>query len=447
MTVIERELYGWGMYPRAHCRVTRPETMAAVAKAAENGGIARGLGRSYGDPALTEFGLVIDMTGMDAYEQFDPETGLLTCEAGVSLAQIIDSYAPRGWFPPITPGTKFVTLGGCVANDIHGKAHRSAGCFSNCVESMTVLLADGTTVKASREENPDLFWGSFGGLGLLGVILTVTMRLRRVDTTFFHQEAITVGNLDELLEAFERTADKPYSVAWIDSLATGRKLGRGVLTVGDHALVDALPKRQRNNPLVTTPPSPVKVPFDMPGWALNEATIRVLNLVLDTVQSHAGAIAHYEKFFFPLDFIGNWNRGYGKRGFTQYQLVIPLEDGARRMREILELIATSGQSPFLNVLKKFGPENPNTQLSFPFEGYTFAIDFPVRDGLPELLRRIDERVVDAGGRIYLGKDAFVEPDMLAAMYPKLEAWRAIKAKYDPEELFRSSLSDRVGLTG
>lgn len=446
MKVLQRELFGWGMYPRAQCKVTRPETMAGVARAAASGGIARGLGRSYGDPALADSGLVLDMTAMDALVGFDPDSGLLTCEAGVSLAQIIDIYAPRGWFPPITPGTKFVTLGGCVANDIHGKAHRSAGCFSNCVEALTVLLADGSTVRASREENAELFWANFGGMGLLGVILTVTIRLRRIDTTFFHQEAITVGSLDELLEAFERTAHLPYSVAWIDSLATGSRLGRGVLTVGDHAPVDALPRRQQKDPLATTPPSRVSVPFDMPGWALNEATIRVLNFVLDNVQSHGAAIAHYEKFFFPLDFVGEWNRGYGKRGFTQYQFVIPLQDGAARMREILETIVTSGQSPFLNVLKKFGPENPNTALSFPFEGYTFAIDFPVRDGLAELLRRIDERVLDAGGRIYLGKDAFVHADTFSAMYPKLDQWRAVKAKFDPDEVFRSCLSKRVGLT-
>ncbi|MEM6992484.1 MAG: FAD-binding oxidoreductase, partial [Myxococcota bacterium] len=409
-------------------------------------GIARGLGRSYGDPALTDSGLVISMTGLDAFAAFDPKTGLLSCEAGVTLAQIIETFAPRGWFPPVTPGTKFVTLGGCIANDIHGKAHRSAGCFSTCVRSISVLLADGRTVEASRDERADLFWACFGGMGLLGVIVSATIQLVPIETTFFHQQAIVVRNLDELLDAFERTAGEPYSVAWIDSLATGADLGRGVLTVGSHAPLDALPKRHRRNPRATTPPSKLTVPFELPGWALNQATIRLLNVALDQMQSRAGAIAHYEKFFFPLDFVGEWNRGYGKRGFTQYQLVVPLAGGAARMREILETIVTSGQAPFLNVLKKFGPENPDTQLSFPMEGYTFAIDFPVRDGLAELLRRLDALVLDAGGRVYLGKDAFLDATTFEQMYPKLDAWREVKRTYDPDGVFHSLLSERVGLT-
>ena len=443
---VEGELSGWGLYPRVQCRSVRPRSVDETAAALRSGGIARGLGRSYGDPALTETGVVIDMTGQDGYLAFDEETGLLTAQAGVSLQQIIDTFAPRGWFPPITPGTKFVTLGGCIANDIHGKAHHVDGCFSTCVRSMRVLLADGTVVTASRQEHPDLFWGSFGGMGLLGIIVEVTMQLRRIETTWFHQRVHIAHDLAEMIEAFDRTAHEPYSVAWIDPLATGDKLGRGVLTTGEPASLDALPGRHRKRPLVTTPPSPVKVPFELPSWTLNQATIRVLNVVLDQVLARGAALAHYEKFFFPLDFIGEWNRGYGPRGFTQYQFVIPLEHGAERMRELLQVIATSGQLPFLNVLKRFGPENPDTQLSFPFEGYTFAIDFPIRDGLVELMRRLDAMVLDAGGRIYLGKDAFVDAQTLDAMYAKLPQWRAIKAKYDPDEVLRSSLSARVGLT-
>ncbi|MCA9716560.1 MAG: FAD-binding oxidoreductase [Myxococcales bacterium] len=439
----------WGRYPRAQQRRVLPAFWRGDPPAldpADAPYLPYGLGRSYGDCCLNADGTLIDARPLSRFIAFDAQAGRLTCEAGVSLEQIINAFAPRGWFPPITPGTKYVTLGGCVANDIHGKAHRSAGCFARCVTALTVLLADGRVLRATRSEHAELFWACFGGLGLLGVILEVTLRLRRIETTYFHQRAITVRDLGELLEAFDRFADQPYSVAWIDPLATGAALGRGVLTVGDHAARDALTGRLRADPLRITPPPRLEVPFDMPGWALNEATIRVLNVVLGTMQARAGALAHYEKFLFPLDFIGQWNRGYGRRGFTQYQFVIPLEDGAARMRALLELIARSGQSPFLNVLKKFGPEDPRTQLSFPREGYTFAIDFPVRPGLPELLQRLDARVLDAGGRIYLGKDAFVAPETLAAMYPKLDEWRAIKARYDPEQRLRSCLSDRVGLT-
>lgn len=446
-SITEREIAGWGNYPRLACQIQKPRAPRDVAAAIPSGVIARGLGRSYGDPALREGGFVLDMTGLDGYLGFDADAGVLTAEAGVSLGQIIETFAPRGWFPPVTPGTKFVTLGGCIANDIHGKAHHRDGCFSTCVIAMDVMLADGSVVTASREENADLFWASFGGMGLLGVILTVTMRLKPIETTYFEQVPVVVRDLDALLDALDRyDAEYPYSVAWIDSLATGKRLGRGVLTCGDHAPLEKLSGRKRRDPLAITPPSPLKVPFEMPSWTLNGATIRVLNTVLDQVQSHGAALAHYEKFFFPLDFVGDWNRGYGARGFTQYQFVIPLEEGPRRIREILQAIATSGQAPFLNVLKKFGPENPDTMLSFPFEGYTFAIDFPIRAGLDTLTKRLDRMVLDAGGRLYLGKDAFLDAETFAKMYPRLDEWRGIKAKYDPETRFSSALSERVGLT-
>lgn len=443
-----RTIAGWGNYPRLSCDVKTPETARDVARLLDpRGTIARGLGRSYGDPALNEDGAVLEMTGLDRYLDFDEQTGRLTCEAGVSLEQIIRDFAPRGWFPMITPGTKHVTVGGCVANDVHGKAHHVDGCFSRCVDAMEILVADGRVVRASREENADLFWATMGGLGLLGIILTATIRLRPIDTTYFRQEAVVVHDLAELLAALdEYDARFPYSVAWIDPLATGSELGRGVLTVGDHASVGDLPEPLRDDPRRVTAPSPLSVPFDLPEFALNPVTLRVLNVVIGQVQARAGRIAHYEKFFYPLDAIGDWNRGYGERGFTQYQFVIPIEDGHARMRPILERIAQSGNLPFLNVLKRFGAEGEG-HLSFPFEGYTFAIDFPIAEGLDALLAELDDRVVEAGGRVYLGKDAFVRPEMLARMYPRLDAWRAIQAEWDPDEVFRSHLSDRVGLTG
>ncbi|PIE17760.1 MAG: FAD-linked oxidase [Proteobacteria bacterium] len=442
-----QNLSGWGNYPRVDCEVRRPGAPGEISRWLGSAGvIARGLGRSYGDQAISERGLVLDLTGLDRYLDFDEETGLLTCEAGVSLRQIIDDFAPRGFFPLVTPGTKFVTVGGCIANDVHGKAHHVDGCFSSCVESFTTLLADGSVVRASRDDHADLFWASFGGLGLLGVVLTATIRLRRVETTFFQQEAIEVGDLDELLAAFDEVdARFPYSVAWIDPLATGDRQGRGVLTVGDHASLDDLPPRKRGKPLRVSPPSPVVVPFELPELALNPLTLRLLNLVIHQVQARGAAIAHYEKFFYPLDAIGEWKRGYGRRGFTQYQFVVPLEDGAARMRPILDRIAGSGLLPFLNVLKKLGPEQG--MLSFPREGYTFAIDFPIQPGLAELLGELDEMVIAAEGRVYLGKDAFTTPEALERMYPKLGQWRAIKAKYDPDDVFASHLSRRVGLTG
>lgn len=411
------------------------------------GTIARGLGRSYGDPALNEGRTVIDCCQIDRYLAFDPETGTLSCEAGVSLAQIIEDFAPLGFFPMITPGTKYVTVGGCIANDIHGKAHHADGCFVRSVDEFTILLADGRVERASREHNPDLFWANFGGMGLLGIILTATLRLRPIESTWMTQRSMSVDNLDAMLDALDEDDDsRPFSVAWIDPRATGKSLGRGVLTVGAHAKLDELPAELKSKALVVAPGPKMTVPFNLPSFSLNALTARPLNMVIGLVQRRAAAISHYDGFFYPLDAIGEWNRGYGSRGFTQYQFVIPLEDGRRRIRELLERITSSKQVPFLNVLKKFGPEEKEGVLSFPFEGYTFAIDFPIRSGLGLFLGELDQMVLDAGGRVYLGKDAFLKREMFESMYVnKLDTWRAAKAKFDPENKFNSNLGRRVGL--
>jgi decaprenylphospho-beta-D-ribofuranose 2-oxidase len=312
---------------------------------------------------------------------------------------------------------------------------------------MEVLLADGSVVTASRDENPDLFWASFGGMGLLGVVVEATLSLRRIETTYYRQRAIVVGNLDEMLDAFDETdAQYPYSVAYIDPLATGEHLGRGVLTVGDHAGLADLRPAQAKTPLRLSGGQLVSVPFELPSLTLNPVTIRMVNATIKTVLAKAGDLAHYEKFFYPLDAVGHWNRGYGRRGFTQYQFVVPLRDGRRSMRSILEAIVSSGSLPFLNILKRMGKASGG-HLSFPFEGYTFAIDFPIRDDTERLTKRLDAMVLEAGGRIYLGKDAFLDAPTFRAMYPRLDEWRAIKERYDPRSVFTSDLGRRVGLVG
>lgn len=442
-------LYGWGHYPGARCRLRTTQLPRELGRQLDKGGtIARGLGRSYGDPAINDARTVIDCRPMDRYLDFDPQTGTLVCEAGVSLAQIIEDFAPRGFFPMITPGTKFVTVGGCIANDVHGKAHHVDGCFSQCVDAFTILMADGTIESATRQHNPDLFWGNFGGMGLLGIITTVTLRLRPVETTWFRQQTVVVDNLEMMLDALHAHDEThPYSVAWVDPAATGADLGRGVLTLGDHATHADLPAKLKGKALYVSPPPKVRIPFNLPSFSLNRLTARPLNMVLGLALRRGAAIAHYEKFFYPLDFVGEWNRGYGQRGFAQYQFVIPLEDGRRRIRELLERITSSDQVPFLNVLKKFGPEEESGVLSFPFEGYTFAIDFPIREGLAPFLRELDTMVLDAGGRVYLGKDAFLDRETFEAMYAnKLSAWRDVKSRWDPDNVFNSNLSRRLGLS-
>ncbi len=439
------ELSGWGSNIRSSSVLREAESERQIAALVDRAGtIARGLGRSYGDAALNAGGRVLGMTRFDRYLGFDEQSGTLTCEAGVSLEAIIRDFAPRGWFPMITPGTKFVTVGGCVVNDIHGKAHHAQGCFSNCVDSLTVLLASGEVVVASRTEHSDLFWGTFGGMGLLGIVLTVSLRLRKIETTYFRQKSIKVADLDAMLAALEENDSLfPYSVATLDVFASGKSLGRGVLVVGDHAARADLPN-DIENPLLVAGPPKLTVPFELPQFALNSLSIRLVNSVIQQIQAHGRPVSHYEPFFYPLDKIAHWNRGYGKAGFTQYQFVIPFADGARRMRQILETILAAGELPFLNVLKRMGKESGGT-LSFPKQGYTYAIDFPMRRNTVALLRKLDALVLDAGGRVYLGKDSYLDAPTFRAMYPALDSWLAVKAKYDPNGVFTSDLGRRVGL--
>lgn len=441
-------LWGWGMQRRVACDVRSPETAGAVRRdVSSEGTIARGLGRSYGDAALNENRRVIRTTFLDRYIGFDAETGILTAEAGVSLAQIIDDFAPRGFFPAITPGTKQVTLGGCIANDVHGKAHHAQGTFVTCVISMRVLLADGTVVNASRTDNADLFWATFGGMGLLGVVLDATIWLRKVETTYFRQKAFIARDFEEMLVKLEESdAEFPYSVATIDPMAKGASLGRGTISAGDHATRDELPKKLQRDPLHLKGPALIEIPFELPETTLNPLTVRLAGLAMQTILRTAPEYSHADSFFYPLDMFREWNRGYGHRGFIQYQFVVPFERGAQTLRGLLETILQSDQIPFLNILKRFGPSN-EAPLSFPTAGYTFAIDFPVRDGLQELTERLDGMVADAGGRIYLGKDSYLSAENFRRMYgSRVDDFLAVKSKWDPKGVFTSDLGRRVGLS-
>jgi len=441
----KEKLAGWGNYPVIESFTLNPRNEEDVRSDVAIGTVvARGLGRSYGDQAVNDGNYVAICTKLNHFLNFDEKEGILNCEAGVSLEEIISVFGPKGWLPMICPGTKFVTIGGAIANDIHGKAHHIDGSFVNCVVSFTILLASGKTVEASRTENSDLFWANFGGLGLLGVILTAKIRLRKVETTYFRQKSVVIKNLDHMLEALDKyDHEYNYSVAWIDAMAKGNKLGSGVLTLGNAAKLDELPARLKEDPLKLHSTGKLAVPFYFPSFALNGLTVRLLNRVIAFVQNSPKDFVHYEKFFFPLDAINNWNRGYGKRGFIQYQFVIPEENGKKNLTEILEMIAASGCTPFLNVFKRMG--DGQGILSFPFKGYTLAIDFPVTKHLLTFTPKLDAKVLAAGGRLYLGKDALLQENMFKAMYPQHEQWLAIKRKYDPDNKFSSNISRRLGL--
>ena len=438
-------LAGWGNYPVAESFTLNPrDTEDAKGDIKKGEVIARGLGRSYGDQAINENNYVAICTKLNHFLRWDGQEGILECEAGVSLEEIITYFGPKGWLPMICPGTKFVTVGGAIANDIHGKAHHIDGSFVNCVLSFTILLADGSVVEASRSERAALFWANFGGLGLLGIILKARLKLRKIETTYFKQKSLVIKNLDHMLEALDKyDHEYNYSVAWIDALAKGSKLGSGVLTLGNAAKLNELPEKLKAEPLKLHTTSKLAVPFFLPSFALNGLTVRVLNRAIAFVQNSPKEFVHYEKFFFPLDAINNWNKGYGKRGFIQYQFVIPEDDGKRNLTEILELIAGSGCTPFLNVFKRMG--EGQGILSFPFKGYTLAIDFPVTKELLAFTPKLDAKVLAAGGRLYLGKDALLHESTFKAMYPQYQEWMAIKRKYDPDNRFSSNISRRLGL--
>ncbi|MGA9721312.1 MAG: FAD-binding oxidoreductase, partial [Candidatus Binatus sp.] len=436
-------LTGWGRYPLSESDIYRPDKIAelqAVVTADESSLIARGAGRAYGDAALNDQSRVVDLTRLNRMLSFDPSSGLLRCEAGVTIAELIDVFLPRGFFPPVTPGTRFVTLGGSIAADVHGKNHHRDSSLSSHVISFDLMIASGDVIRCSREENAAFFWATIGGMGLTGVILELELRMRRVESAYLEGEVIRAGNIDAAIEAFERIdAQYGYSVAWIDCNSGKSALGRSVLNVGNFATLDQLPRNLAQNPLSTMPKLSPLVPFDFPGFALNSLSVRAFNALIYAFgrDKAAHTIFDWESFFYPLDSIRNWNRIYGKRGFVQYQCVWPPDESRAGLVEVLEAISRSGRGSFLAVLKKFGEQDG--LLSFPMPGYTLALDFPVTDGLLEFLDSLDAMVLKRGGRVYLAKDARMSPETFRAMYPNLGKWQEAKALADPDNRFSSSL--------
>jgi decaprenylphospho-beta-D-ribofuranose 2-oxidase len=441
-------LTGWGRYPTSESDVYRPDRIAelqTVVTSNSSALIARGAGRAYGDAALNDQNRVVDLTRLNRMLSFDPSTGLLRCEAGVTIAELIDVFLPRGFFPPVTPGTRFVTLGGSVAADVHGKNHHRDSSLASHVTWFDLMVASGEVLRCSREENCALFWATVGGMGLTGVIFELELRMRRVESAYLDGELIRAGNIDAAIEAFERIdAQYGYSVAWIDCNSTKSALGRSILNVGNFATLDQLPQNLAQNPLNTAPKLSPLVPFDLP--VVNSLTVRAFNAV--NYAFHREKAAHtifdWGSFFYPLDSIRNWPRIYGKRGFVQYQCVWPPEESRAGLVEVLEAITRSKRGSFLAVLKKFGAQDG--LLSFPMPGYTLAIDFPVTSGMLEFLDTLDTMVLKRGGRVYLAKDARMSPETFRAMYPNLGKWQAAKSVADPENRFSSSLSRRLGMT-
>ncbi|MGA9994739.1 MAG: FAD-binding oxidoreductase [Pyrinomonadaceae bacterium] len=441
------ELSGWGRYPRARASVIRPECVEEAKLQSEGSAIVRGQGRSYGDAAQTSEGVVMLTERLSRMIAFNEETGVLKAEAGVTLEEILEKFVPRGWFPSVTPGTKYVSLGGCVAADVHGKNHHREGTFGDHVRELELVLANEEKLRCSPVENAEIFRATIGGMGLTGIITEVSFQLRPVETAYVAVQHHAARNLSALLEMFEDEAfDDDYTVAWIDCLAKGAKLGRGVLMRGHHALLEELPENTKE-PLRLKHRAQFNLSFDFPSWTLNAFAAAVFNELYFRRQGARGSefISDYESFFYPLDRIGNWNRLYGRRGFVQYQCVIPAARARVGMRRLLEEIARSKYPCFLAVLKRFGAEGQGL-LSFPMEGYTLALDMAVGDAqFFKFLDRLDELVLEHEGRVYLAKDARLNAATFRAMYPRLAEWQRIKRSVDPDGRFRSDLSQRLAL--
>lgn len=445
-----RPLTGWGRTNATVAEVVEVpsgDVAAALKEAGPRGALVRGLGRSYGDAAQNSGGLVLRLAGSVHQLLLDPDTATATVPAGVNLDELLRVIVPRGFFVPVTPGTRFVTVGGAIASDIHGKNHHVDGSFGEHVVSLTLLLADGSTVAVGPED--PLFWATVGGMGLTGAILDATVALLPIESSRMAIDTTRIPDLDTLFAVMsDHDEDHRYSVAWIDPQAKGRHLGRSVLTRGDHARLDQLGPRDSVQPLAYGPRQLVSVPpLVPPAGVINHATVAAFNELWyrKAPRHREGEIQGIAAFFHPLDMVGRWNRIYGAKGMVQYQVVVPF--GAEEaMRTVIERLSASGVASFLAVLKRFGAANP-APLSFPAPGWTLALDVPAgARGLGELLHGLDRVVLDAGGRHYFTKDGHTTPEAIRRGYPRLDEWKAVRDSVDPQGVWQSDLSRRLGLT-
>ncbi len=436
-------LTGWGRNHTATVSAARPERPrdldATLADCADASVLARGAGRAYGDAALNDGGRVVLTERLDRILSFDAASGLVVCEPGVTFADLLEAFVPRGFMPPASPGTAFATIGGAVAADVHGKNHDRHGSFGDHVEWFELLLADGSTRRVTADSDPELFAATIGGMGLTGIVRGVAFRLLPHATPWVSVREERIVDLDHYLEAFAEVRDSAtFSVGWIDALARGAALGQGILETAEFHDDRTLPP----------PPRPRRVPFDLPSVALNRLSVRAFNEFYRRRVPLAGRerLRPFAEFLYPLDAVHDWNRIYGRRGFYQFQGVLPDATARAGLRGLLDTIAETGNPSFLAVLKTLGRAGRG-HLSFPMRGHTLALDFPRGGGADDLLRRLEAITLDHHGRVYIAKDSLLSRAGFRAMYPLLPRFEAVVQRVDPGARFMSDLARRLGLKG
>ncbi len=442
-------LSGWGGTAPTSANVYHPNSNEQIRDrlltASSRGVIARGLGRSYGDPAQNAGGDVLELTGFNTIHDIDLKYGRVRVDAGISLGQLMSIVVPLGYFVPVTPGTRHVTVGGAIACDIHGKNHHKDGSFAEHIESFSLLTSTGKQLQVTRDQHADIFWATAGGMGLTGIILDATIQLLPIETSFILVDTEQARDLDDVLDRMHASDDDfQYSVAWVDTLASGASLGRSVLYRGNHASIDEIEDKTADLLAFNSRKAPA-IPNIAPSGLIRTSTARMFNELWyrKAASQNTAKPVQLASFFHQLDMVNNVNRVYGSKGFLQYQFVVPINEEPT-LRRIVETLSAHRLPSFLTVLKKMGA-NPGL-ISFPMEGWTLAVDLPATlPGLAGILDQFDELIAQAGGRVYLAKDSRLRPEMLPAMYPQLDHWRNIASSLDPAGIMQSDLNRRLKL--
>ena len=443
---VEKKLTNWGQFPVRMGRIYQFKSefeLDQLWNQLNESFIARGMGRCYGDGSLSP--QVLSTVNYSHLLNLDEEKGILIAESGITLNQLMEILIPRGWFLPVTPGTSYVTLGGAVAADVHGKNHHCDGSFGNFICWFDLKIPSGEVLRCSPSENSEIFYATIGGMGLTGLILSVALKLLKVETSWIDQKIVSANSLEELMRLFESEQQSKYSVAWIDCLHPTNP-GHGVLLSGRHAVTDEL-RNLDLDPLGVNLNTKLSVPCNLPNWFLSTWSVRLFNNIYSRAQkfNEGHNMVPLASYFYPLDNVSYWNKMYGSSGFIQYQCVLPLKHSKDGLTEMLQNIQESGEGSFLAVLKKFGSSDSGGWLSFPMEGYTLALDFPRRSSTEQLLKKLDEVVERHSGRLYLAKDARGPKELFERGYPKWSEFKLLRSKIDPNQTLRSDLAMRLGL--